>query len=160
MGSYEHARSSALQCMGSHEHTHTISGLRPWTHLSGASVICMAHGTHIGNLDANSSQDASLRSQQTGGFNFKFSTSSMIVDDDTNEDSQEANLSNLLAGVVATHASRGLAAHVELSTRQSGGESATKADVLRCFFCKKTPKDVSVGQLQHPNHHHRHRRHQ
>ena len=128
----------------------------------GASVICIACGTHSGK-----DEDASSRSQKSGGF--KFSAPAIVADDEGDDvedtftsDNGMPDLDTLLAGV-ASHSNRGLAAHLgggqktyligqslTVAVKKEQAASA-KLVVLRCFFCKKTPQDVLVGRS---NHHH------
>ena len=77
----------------------------------GASVICIACGTHSGK-----DEDASSRSQKSGGF--KFSAPAIVADDEGDDvedtftsDNFKADLVTLLAGV-ASQSNRGLAAHL------------------------------------------------
>ena len=129
----------------------------------GASVICIACGTHSGK-----DEDASSRSQKSGGF--KFSAPAIVADDEgddmpflepISDNLFKADLDTLLAGV-ASQSNRGLAAHLgggqktylighqSLAVKKEQAASA-KLVVLQCFFCKKMPQDVLVGRS---NHHH------
>ena len=91
----------------------SCSRLRPWTHVFGASVICIACGTHSGK-----DEDASSRSQKSGGF--KFSAPAIVADDEgddmpflepISDNLFKADPDTLLAGV-ASQSNRGLAAHL------------------------------------------------
>ena len=130
----------------------------------GASVICIACGTHSGK-----GEDASSRSQRSGGF--KFSAPAIVADDEgddmpflepISDNLFKADLDTLLAGV-ASQSNRGLAAHLgggqntyligqslAVAVKKEQAASA-KLVVSRCFFCKNTPQDVLVGRS---NHHH------